>query len=131
MSLSPHSAPSRLSVRRIVLFAVGLAIVFAAFFFQRRQDARLREVREMLNANLHTGMTRAEVELFLSGRGIGHTYLPEAGDSENSIQNTAELAILRGKQGGSIVRTDYQIRFYFDNSGRLTSYSVVQVYTGP
>jgi len=130
MSFAPQTAWSRLSPRRAILLAVGLVIIFAAFLFQRRQDTHLRDVRELLNANIHQGMSRTEVESFLDRQGIAHSYAAEKQETKNPDRSRAEYAIIRGNPD-KFVRADYQIRFNFDSSGRLTSYSIQEHLTGP
>ncbi|HTV58231.1 MAG TPA: hypothetical protein VMJ93_05100 [Verrucomicrobiae bacterium] len=84
-----------------------------------------------MNANLHQGMSRAEVESFLNRQGIAHSYAAEKEGTKNPDRSPAEIAIIHGNPGFGIIRTDYQIRFNFDSSDRLTSFSVSEVFTGP
>lgn len=115
----------------MILFGVGLAIILVALFYQRRVDTQLRDIHELLNENVHLGMTRAEIDSFLDRQGIAHSFAADKEPTKRPDRPRAELALLRGNSDGNIVRTDYQIRFNFDSSGRLTSYSVKEVFTGP
>jgi hypothetical protein len=85
-------------------------------------------VRKKLEQALPVGSSRAAVESYLDSESIPHSYLD---DSKFPSERRVELALIRGTSQSLFVRGDIQIRFRFDQSGRLLDYSVQELFTGP
>jgi hypothetical protein len=85
-------------------------------------------VREKLDQSLPVGSSRAAVESYLDSQSIAHSYLD---DPKFPSERRVEFALIRGTSQSLLVRGDIQIRFRFDQSGRLLDYSVQELFTGP
>jgi hypothetical protein len=81
-----------------------------------------------LNKQLPAGSSRSVVESYLDSRSIPHSYID---DSEFPNDRRVELALMRGTSQSPLVRADFQVRFRFDESGRLLEYSVREVFPVP
>ncbi len=52
-------------------------------------------------------------------------------DSKSPNERRVELALIRGTSKSQLVRGDIEIRFQFDEFGRLLNYSIREVFIGP
>ena len=68
------------------------------------------------------------MESYLDSQSIAHSYLD---DPKFPSERRVEFALIRGTSQSLLVRGDIQIRFRFDQSGRLLDYSVQELFTGP
>jgi hypothetical protein len=113
-----------------ILVICALASAVLAFYFLRpKSNHRLEEVTRDVQANIRVGMNRAEVESLLTQRGIEHSYHSGVDKDGNPNMTRTETGMVRGKP--DFIRTDIQLLFRFDESEKLTSYSIQQVFTGP
>ena len=88
----------------------------------------VEDVRKKLDQSLPVGSSRAAVESYLDSQSMAHSYLD---DPKFPSERGVELALIRGTSQSLFVRGDIQIRFRFDQSGRLLDYSVQELFTGP
>ena len=95
---------------------------------QTSQRLTVKEVKEQINGNIPTGSSRAAVESYLDSRSIPHSYVPGSGLTN---ERNVEVALIRGTSESVLVRGDIQVRFQFDDSGRLADYAVKEIFTGP
>ena len=92
------------------------------------QTLTVADVRKTLEQSLPVGSSRTTVENYLDSQSIPHSYID---DSKFPNERRVELALIRSTSQSQFVRGDIQIRFRFDESGRLAEYSVQEVFTGP
>ncbi|HXZ13764.1 MAG TPA: hypothetical protein VEG64_15370 [Candidatus Sulfotelmatobacter sp.] len=112
----------------VLLLLVGAVVLVHDRAYRRHSPAA--ELEDQLHRDIHTGMTRAEIEAYLNRVGIAHTYV-EKFDKGKSLERTVVALIPDRSTGLEIVRTDVQIRFTLDEAGRLTNYDVKELLTGP
>ena len=85
--------------------------------------------------NPHRNGLAAEVEPFLTERGIEHSYFPDIDESGNP--HTVEQIGNRNRSRRKVliglgVRSDIlTVTFEFDESEKLTKYPIQEVFTGP
>ena len=115
----------------ILVVAFLAAGVAAYFLLGSKLDHRLEEIKKDVQSNIHAGMSRSEVESFLTQRGIEHSYYSGIGESGDPNTTRSEVGMVRGKPDDIGFRTDVQLIFRFDESGKLKEYSVQKVITGP
>jgi hypothetical protein len=94
----------------------------------RTQPVTVEDVRKRLERATPVGSSRSAVESYLDSQSIPHSYVD---DSEFSNERRVELALIRSTRRSPLTTDDIQIRFRFDESGRLLDYSVREVFTGP
>jgi len=119
--------------KRIVISIVSLLLVIAAAVFSDRAYRRHSPAAEMenqLRRDIRKGMSRAEVEAYLDRKGIENSYV-EKFDKGKSLERTVIARIPDPSTGIRIVKADLQIRFTFDEAGRLSNYAVKEILTGP
>jgi len=92
------------------------------------QRLTVKEVQQQIDQSIRIGSTRETVESYLDSRSIPHSYLAASGQTN---ERNVELALIRGTSQSGLVRGDIQVRFHFDDSGRLTDYQVKEIFTGP
>lgn len=85
-------------------------------------------VRKQLEQAIPLGSSRAAVESYLDSRSIPHSYI-DASMFPN--ERRLELALVQRSSQSQLIRADIQIRFRFDESGRLLDYSTQEIFTGP
>jgi hypothetical protein len=118
-----------------ILTAVITAALVGLWVWQRvkphnpvTQTLTVADVRKKLEQALPVGSSRTTVETYLDSQSIPHSYID---DSKFPNERRVELALIRSTSQSLLVRGDIQIRFRFDESGRLADYSVQEVFTGP
>ena len=116
-----------------IVLALALIVGLAAGVIQRARRVHVTTDVAKLEADvrehLPAGSSRAEVASFLDQRRIPHSYVDESkGAPEYS---RTEMAMVRGATQSWLIRGDIQILFKFDDHGRLTKYTVQQIFTGP
>lgn len=119
--------------KRIIISAVLLLLVAGVVLIRDqayRHQSLAGKLEDQLRRDIHTGMSRLEVEAYLNQAGIQHTYV-EKFDKGKSQERTIIALIPDRSTGLEIVRTDVRIRFIFDEAGRLTKYKVEELFTGP
>ena len=94
----------------------------------RQQRLTVEAVRKQLEKATPVGSSRSAVESYLDSQSIQHSYIE---DSKSPSERRVELALIRGTFESQLVRDDIEIRFQFDEFGRLLNYSVREVFTGP
>ena len=115
----------------VVIAAVVATILICRFVAQRSatpQPLTVEGVRKQLETVTPVGSSRTAVESYLDSQSIQHSYTD---DSKFSNERRVELALIRSTSRSQLVRGDIQVRFQFDEFGRLLNYSVRKVFTGP
>jgi hypothetical protein len=114
---------------KFLLIAAGLAALAVAtviaFEIHRLSSVQIinltdEQVREMLSRELPIGTDKSLVKRFLDAKPWPYS---EIGQSIQSMIRDASHNIL--------IRTDIQIRFFFDSKGKLVSYEIMDINTGP
>lgn len=102
---------------------LGLAIVIA-FEVHRLNSVQInlthQQAREMLNRELPIGAEKWRVKQFLDSKAWPYS---DSGSSMQSMNCDASHNFL--------IRTDIQIKFLFDSKGKLVSYDLQDLHTGP
>ncbi len=80
-------------------------------------NPRLRQIDDMLDAQLHPGATKARVTFYLDSQGFA---------VENSDDPHAVVAIIRHVDTGTLRPETARVTFHFDAHERLLSYDLVQ-----
>jgi len=115
----------------VVIAAVVATILICRFVAQRSatpQPLAVEEVRKQLERVTPVGSSRTAVESYFDSQSIQHSYTD---DSKFSNERRVELALIRSTSRSQLVRGDIQVRFQFDEFGRLLNYSIREVFTGP
>jgi hypothetical protein len=113
---------------KFLLIATGFAalavVIFIEFEVHRLNSRQINltdeEAREILNRELPIGTDKLRVKQFLDAKGWAYT------DSGSSIQ-----AMVRDAAHTFWIRTDIHLQFFFDAKGRLVSYELGDINTGP
>ena len=92
------------------------------------QRLTVEGLRKQLEKATPVGSSRSAVESYLDSQSIQHSYID---DSKFPNERRVERALIRGTSKSQLVRDDIEIRFQFDEFGRLLNYSVREVFTGP
>jgi hypothetical protein len=100
--------------------AIILAFPARTWLNSERSNLTDEQVREMLSRELPIGTDKSLVKRFLDAKPWPYS---EIGQSLQSMIRDASHNIL--------IRTDIQIRFFFDSNGKLVSYEIVDINTGP
>jgi hypothetical protein len=87
------------------------------------------QIESELSASIHLGMSRNEVEAYLDRKGWEHEYL-EKFDAEPRFNRT-ERVLLPNTSRSLLIRGDILLNFKFDESEKLSDYSVKEIFTGP
>ena len=118
-----------------ISFAAIALASFAVFMIIRTRGAKSRpqvtvaQVDSDIRDHLPIGCSRQEVVAYLDQKKIGHSYVDEL--KESPEYNHTEMALIRGASRTWLIRGDIQILFRFDEGGKLASYSVKEIFTGP
>jgi len=112
----------------VVVVAASVASLLSWRFVGRSRATPLEAVRKQLEQATPVGSSRSAVDTYLDSQSIPHSYIR---DSKSPSEGGVELALIRGTSKSLLVRGDIQIRFRFDESERLVSYSVQEGFTGP
>jgi hypothetical protein len=114
----------------VVIAAVASLVIWRLVAPRSASQQRLtvKGVSKQLEKVTPVGSTRSAVEGYLDSQSIQHSYIE---DSKFPNERRVELALIRGTSKSQFVRGDIQIRFQFDEFGRLLNYSVREVFTGP
>jgi hypothetical protein len=112
---------NRWLVGAVCLAGVILLLMFQAQTWLPSKQTRLtdQQTREILNRELPPGSSRSRVIEFLKSQ--RWTY---------SDEGATVRAMFRDASQSISVRTDIQMRFYFDSDGKLTSYEIQDLLTG-
>jgi hypothetical protein len=89
---------------------------------EAKRQAHMAELAKAIEVALPTGSTPAQVVAFLDARNIGHSEFIER--TRSLYASTAE------EQVNLLFRTRVLIEFHFDETARMTSFSVEQGRTG-
>jgi hypothetical protein len=115
-----------LLVRVMSVIAVAVAIAAIEFFqFTRNLNRRIvnltdDQARVMLNNELPRGTNKFQVKQFLDAKKWPYS------DNGSMVQTMIHDA---GHNG--LIRTDIQIKFWFDSEDKLISYEINDIHTGP
>lgn len=114
----------------VFVLMVTAGLLFGLIYRARRLKATVSvaKVEKDIRDHLPIGASRAEVAAYLDQRGIQHSYVEE---SQQPEYRHTEMAMIRESSRTWIIRGDIQIFFRFDEDGKLTSYSVKEIFTGP
>jgi hypothetical protein len=116
----------------IGLALMALAGLVVGMIYRARRAKATVDVANVENdvrAHLPVGTSRGEVASYLDQRAIQHSYTEES--KQTPEYSRTEMAMIRGVSRTWLVRGDIQILFRFDDHGRLTNYSVQEIFTGP
>jgi hypothetical protein len=110
------------------LIAVGFAVlalgIVVAFEVHRLSSVQInltdKQAREMLNRELPIGTDKMPVKQFLDAKGWTYT------DSGSTIQSMVYDAA-----HNFMIRTDIHVQFFLDSKGKLASYEIKDINTGP
>jgi hypothetical protein len=114
---------------KFLLIATGLAALAVAtviaFEIHRLNSVQIinltdQQAREILNRELPVGTDKMRVKQFLNVKGWAYT------DSGSTIQSMVYDAA-----HNFMIRTDIHFQFFFDSKGKLVSYEIVDINTGP
>lgn len=95
----------------------------------KRDEVDLQHWNELINHNLPRGSTRTEVEKFLDGHHIEHSYIEK---SNFPGEENSEVAFIRNSDKDGIVRKEgVQLKFRFGTDQRLRSFESKEIFTGP
>jgi hypothetical protein len=110
----------------VVIAAVASLVVWRLVAPRSASQQRLtvEGVRKQLEKVTPVGSSRSAVAGYLDSQSIQHSYIE---DSKFPNERRVELALIRGTSKSQLVRGDIQIRFQFDEFGRLLNYSVREV----
>ena len=114
----------------MLVLCLGILTVIMLGLWERVSYAKAQRAvarAKALCAELPSGSTRAEVDVYLQRRGIEHSF-PK---NPSSGLGNYELAIVRDVCGKRIVGCDVTLSFSFDGRDLLTSCSAREIYTGP
>lgn len=78
-------------------------------------DAHLKKIDEMLNAQIHKGVTRGQVEFFLNSRGYR---------IQDSPDKNVVVAIVRHIDTETLQPVTARVTFHFDSNNKLLSYEL-------
>lgn len=108
-------------------FMFGLAAIVIIFPFYARiwlnhEQAKLtdKQAKEILDRELPIGTDKSQVKRFLDANAWDYS------DVGSIIQ-----AIVRDSSRNWLIRTNIRVRFYFDTQGKLISYDLQDLQTGP
>jgi hypothetical protein len=108
----------------IVLVLAAMALIFTAYartWLNHEQTSLTeKQAKEILNRELPIGTDKSQVKRFL-----GRNAWDYSGGS-STIQ-----AIVRDGSRNSLIRTNIRVQFYFDSQGKLISYDLQDLHTGP
>ena len=119
----------------IVLAVVALSVLgsLATALIHKTNRVEVRidvaKVEKDVRDHLPVGTSRAQVESYLDQRRIEHSYIERSSGSPE--YDRTEMAIIRDASQSWLIRGDIQLLFKFDEQGKLTHYSVRQIFTGP
>ncbi len=108
----------------IVFVLATMAILFT--FYSRtwlnQEQTKLTEkqAREILDRELPIGTDKSQVKRFLDRNAW-----------EYSEGNSTIQAIVRDASRNMFIRTNIRVQFYFDSQGKLVSYDLQDLHTGP
>jgi hypothetical protein len=116
-----------------VVFALALIVGVLAGMIQWTRRVKMTtdvaRVEADIREHLPTGSSRADVASYLDQRGISHSYVDESKGAPEFSRT--EIAMVRETSRTWLIRGDIQIFFKFDGQGKLTNYSVKEIFTGP
>ncbi|MGB8476257.1 MAG: hypothetical protein WCE61_19415 [Candidatus Acidiferrum sp.] len=78
-------------------------------------DSHLKKIDQMLNAQLHKGATRGQVEFFLNSRGYR---------IQDSSDKNAVVAIVRHIDTETLQPVTARVTFHFDSNNKMLSYEL-------
>jgi len=101
---------------------VTIILAFPARHWLNSQQTKLtdQQAREILNRELPIGTDKSRVKEFLDAKAWTYS------DRGSTIQS-----MIRDASHNFLIRTDIQIRFFFDSNWKLASYELQDFHTGP
>jgi hypothetical protein len=104
------------------LAVVAILLAYPARHWLNSEQTKLtdQQAREILNRELPVGTDKWRVKRFLDTNAWDYS------DGGSTIQ-----AIVRDASHNSLIRTDIRVRFFFDSQGKLVSYDLQDLHTGP
>jgi hypothetical protein len=111
--------------------ALGRIAIWAKpqiFAINTERRISVEDVKKELRREIPPGTKRSEVAAYLDAKAIPHSH---DGASEADEYQETEVALIRNSSNSFLIRGDIQIRFRFDESDKLTDYSVQEIFTGP
>lgn len=105
-----------------LLATMALILTFYSRTWLNQEQTKLTEkqAKEILNRKLPIGTDKSQVKRFLDRNAW-----------EYSERNSTIQAIVRDASRNSFIRTNIRFRFYFDSQGKLVSYDLQDLHTGP
>jgi glutaredoxin len=113
---------------KLLLMAVGFAtlalVTIIAFLFLKLNSTQInltdQQLRGILDRELPNGTDESRVKHFLEAKSWAHS------ETDSTI-----LAIVRDASHAGLIRKDIQMQFLFNSEGKLVSYELKDLYTGP
>jgi hypothetical protein len=121
-------------VKRYAFVAIAVIVVLGAcaavVLHKDKYQVRITKVQveQDIRAHLPIGSSRKEVAAYLDSNRFPHSYIE---DLMYSKCKSCEIALIRDTAHNWLIRTDIQLEFRFDQAGRLASYSMQEINTGP
>ena len=105
-----------------VLTAVALIFTVYARTWLNHEQAKLTEqqAKEILNRELPIGTDKSQVKRFLDRNAWDYS------EGDSTLR-----AIVRDASRSLLIRANIRVQFYFDSQGKLVSYELQDLHTGP
>ena len=107
-----------------VVFATLALVTIIAFLFLKLNSTQInltdQQLRGILDRELPNGTDESRVKHFLEAKSWAHS------ETDSTI-----LAIVRDASHAGLIRKDIQMQFLFNSEGKLVSYELKDLYTGP
>lgn len=127
----------------VSIVAILGAIGAYAWIGKPQNPMTLSEVTAMIQKTVPIGSSKAQVNTFLSSKGIGHSYFDETKEDFSGWSDVVLSGVAITQIGGITVATipdtsrtfmmtsDMRIVFLFNRKGKLLKYTVKEIFTGP
>lgn len=117
--------------RKLVMKGIKTALFFGLCCFlcacEKNSHAKNnmeQQIRTLIDNEVHRGDSKNKVIDFLNTHKIEHS-------NPEDVRFPTLTAILRGGNGSNFIQQNIQVFFVFDESSRLTDYTINNMYTGP
>jgi hypothetical protein len=104
----------------LALVVIILAYPGIRWLNYRQAKLTQQQAREIVNRELPTGTDKAVVKQFLDAK---HWVYSDGGSTIR--------AIVRDESRSSLIRANIRVQLFFDANGKLVSYELQDLYTGP
>jgi len=117
----PANRTLKLRAAFYLLCAFSILIFAGCKRGKHTSNPRLRQIDDMLDAQLHPGATKARVTVYLDSQGF---------TIDNAIDSHTVVAIVRHVDADSLQPEIARVTFHFDANDKLLSYELVPA-SGP